>query len=122
MMSPAVGQGALCIEMRADDAELTRILGALDDSETRACVTAERALLARLEGGCQVPLGAWARIEGENLVLQACVLALDGCDSVRRMATGSIALPAKLGAELAEELLEAGAGKFLEGARQNVAR
>jgi hydroxymethylbilane synthase len=122
VMLPAVGQGALCIETRAEDGELARMLGPLDDSETGACVTAERALLARLQGGCQVPLGALAHIEGARLVLEASVLALDGSDSVRRMATGSIAVPAKLGAELAEELLEVGAGKFLESARQNVVR
>ena len=62
VMLPAVGQGALGIETRADDAETSRLVAALDDPDTRACVTAERALLRELEGGCQVPLGAWARI------------------------------------------------------------
>jgi hydroxymethylbilane synthase len=122
VMLPAVGQGALCIEARAGDMELAGMLGALDDPETRACVTVERALLARLEGGCQVPLGALAIMDGASLVLEACVLALDGSESVRRRARGGIEDPAKLGTELAEEMLEAGAGKLLEGARQNVAR
>jgi hydroxymethylbilane synthase len=119
VMLPAVGQGALCIETRADDADLARILGALEDSETRACVTAERALLARLEGGCQVPLGALAHVEGEGLVLEACVLALDGSESIRRIAQGSARAPGMLGIQLAQELLGAGAGRLLEYVRQN---
>jgi hydroxymethylbilane synthase len=122
IMLPAVGQGALCIEGRADDGDLARMVGALDDSETRACVTAERALLARLEGGCQVPLGALARMKGQQLMLEACVVALDGSESIRRIARGSLAAPEKLGIELAEELLGVGAGTLLEGARQNAPR
>jgi len=62
VMLPAVGQGAIGIETRAGDAETARLVAALEDSNTRACLTAERALLRELQGGCQVPLGAWARI------------------------------------------------------------
>ena len=120
MMLPAVGQGALCIETRADDLELVGLLGVLDDSETRACVTAERALLVRLEGGCQVPLGALAHTEGQRLVLEACVVALDGTQSIRRIAWGNAAAPQDLGSKLAETMLTEGAGKLLQDARQNV--
>jgi hydroxymethylbilane synthase len=122
VMLPAVGQGALCIETRAEDTELVGLLGALDDSETRACVTAERALLGRLEGGCQVPLGALAHTEGESLVLEACVMALDGGESIRRIARGRAAVPGNLGIELGEKLLAEGAGRLLERARQNALR
>jgi hydroxymethylbilane synthase len=62
VMLPAVGQGALGIETRAGDAATSKFVAALDDADSRACVTAERALLHELQGGCQVPLGAWARL------------------------------------------------------------
>ena len=84
-MLPAVGQGALGIETRADDRDTARLVAALNDPETRACVTAERALLHELEGGCQVPLGAWAR--GSKMAifqLDACVLSPDGKMPARR--------------------------------------
>ncbi|MGH9594081.1 MAG: hydroxymethylbilane synthase, partial [Bryobacteraceae bacterium] len=76
----AVGQGALGIECRAKSGELAAILSRLDHAETRAGVQAERALLRELEGGCQVPLGAWGRLEGQRLRLDACIAAPDGTD------------------------------------------
>lgn len=110
---PAVGQGALGIEARADDAKVMKLLAQLDDAETRAGVTAERALLARLEGGCQVPLGAWGRIEEGQLVLDACVLSLDGTDYLRKRTIGSPADAETIGRNLAEEMLAAGADRIL---------
>jgi hydroxymethylbilane synthase len=110
---PAVGQGALGIEARADHAEVMKVLAQLDDGETRAGVTAERALLAKLEGGCQVPLGAWGRIEDGQLVLDACVLSLDGSDYLRKRGTGSPANAESLGRDLAGEMLAAGADRIL---------
>src|SRR4051812_15000219 len=77
-MLPAVGQGALGLECRSDDAETLRLLAALDDPATRAAVEAERALLFHLGGGCQVPLGALGKVLGETLALRAAVLAADG--------------------------------------------
>lgn len=117
---PAVGQGALGIEARADDREVLDLLVRLDHAETRAAVTAERALLAKLEGGCQVPLGAWGRIEWQELVLDACVLSIDGADYIRLRAAGSPQHAEDLGRELAETLLGAGADRILRLAGRNI--
>ena len=113
VMLPAVGQGALGIEVRAEDNTLLDLLARLDDAETRAAVTAERALLAELEGGCQVPLGAWARIERDELVLEACVLCVDGSDYLRRQATGLPANAEAVGRGLGKTLLDAGGDRIL---------
>jgi hydroxymethylbilane synthase len=121
MMLPAAGQGALCVEARAKEFELAQLLASLDDTETRACVTAERTLLARLEGGCQVALGALARMEKAVLKLEAAVLSPDGGDEIRGSANGSFDKPEELGARLAQELLEAGAGRILGLAGRHVA-
>jgi len=121
VMLPAAGQGALCVETRTEIFELVRLLAALDDAETRACITAERALLVRLEGGCQVPLGALARVEASALKLEAVVLSPDGEDSIRKSASSAFDNPEELGEQLAEELLEAGAGRILHLAGKNVA-
>ncbi len=110
---PAVGQGALGIEARADDREVLEVLAQLDHAETRTAVMAERALLAELEGGCQVPLGAWARAEQGELVLEACVLSVDGADYIRKRASGSPHQPEALGREVARLLLVAGADRIL---------
>jgi hydroxymethylbilane synthase len=112
-MLPAVGQGALGIETRTDDGETTKLIGALDDAETRACVTAERALLRELEGGCQVPLGALARLERDDLFLEACVFSPDGKDFVRRELRGSLDDAATLGRRLGQILIGAGADRIL---------
>ncbi len=117
---PAVGQGALGIEARADDREVLEVLAGLDHAETRLAVTAERALLAELEGGCQVPLGAWARIERGELVLEACILSMDGADSIRQRAAGSLQQAEALGRELARTMLAAGADRILRLAGRNV--
>ncbi len=111
---PAVGQGALGIECRAADADIMELLAKLDHAETRACVTAERALLAKLEGGCQVPLGAWGRIEAGRLRLDAIVLAADGSEHLRDSASGSPENAEALGRALADKLLAAGAGRLLQ--------
>jgi hydroxymethylbilane synthase len=114
IMLPAAGQGALGVEARADDLKLCEYLGALDDSATRAAVSAERTLLVELQGGCQVPLGAWARIEQSRLVMEACVASPDGADYLRRRAVGSVESPEALGRELAAALLDAGADRILK--------
>jgi hydroxymethylbilane synthase len=110
---PAAGQGALTIEARADDAELLERLKQLDHAETRACVAAERALLGALGGGCQIPVGAWARIENGELVLDAAVLSPDGSDCLRRQAAGSADRPEELGRDLAAALIADGADRIL---------
>lgn len=120
---PAVGQGALAIEAREGDAEIRETIAAFDDAETRLAVTAERALLGELEGGCQVPLGAWARDENDSLRLDACVLSGDGAECVRRSAsamTRSLQEAELLGRRVAKELLDAGADRLLRLAGRSV--
>ena len=116
---PAVGQGAIGVESRASDQEVVQILGALDHEETRAGVTAERALLAELEGGCQVPLGAWGRLGNGRLVLDACVLSADGVECLRQGIEGAASDAERLGRNLAHRMLEAGAGRILKLAGRN---
>ncbi len=111
---PAVGQGAIAVECRLKDTEAADLLAPLDDTETRTAILAERALLAALQGGCQVPLGAWARIERGELVLDACVCSVDGLQYVKQRATSPPDQAAQLGEHMARVLLEAGAQSILE--------
>jgi hydroxymethylbilane synthase len=111
---PAVGQGAIAIQARVKDTEAADILGKLDDAETRTAVIAERALLAALQGGCQVPLGAWARIERGELVMDAVVCSVDGVQYVRQRATAPPDQAAQLGEHMAKLLVEGGARGILE--------
>jgi hydroxymethylbilane synthase len=111
---PAVGQGAIAIECRLKDTEAGDLLAPLDDAETRTAIIAERALLASLQGGCQVPLGAWARVERGELLLDACVCSVDGSQYVKQRATGPPDQAAQLGEQMARMLIEAGAQGILE--------
>ena len=116
-MLPAAGQGALAIECRADRPELIEALKPLDDPDTRACVIAERALLATLEAGCTAPVGALAEVvEGESgteLFLRAFAGSPDGTVQLRRSAVGPLADPERLGRELAAVLLQEGAADII---------
>ncbi|HVB07465.1 MAG TPA: hydroxymethylbilane synthase [Candidatus Acidoferrales bacterium] len=116
----AVGQGALAIEARESDESLRETFAAFDDGDTRAAVTAERALLAQLEGGCQVPLGAWGRIENGALRLDARVLATDGSVCVERHASGAAAKAEEIGRSLGRDLLDGGADRLLRLAGRSV--
>jgi hydroxymethylbilane synthase len=120
VMLPAVGQGALGIETRADDPSTQALVVTLDDAESRACVTAERALLHELQGGCQVPLGAWAHLVGGELHLEAGVFSADGTESVRREHRGPVSDPSGAGKRLGQILLEAGAARILRLAGRTV--
>jgi hydroxymethylbilane synthase len=111
---PAVGQGAIAVQARLKDAELGEALASLDDYETRQSIIAERALLGTLQGGCQVPLGAWARFERNELALDAVICSLDGSNYVRQRASGPAAEPRELGQRVAQLLVEQGAGPILE--------
>jgi hydroxymethylbilane synthase len=122
VMLPAVGQGALGIETRIDDARTSEVVAALDDADSRACVTAERALLHSLQGGCQVPLGAWAQFRNGELHLEAGVFSADGREFVRREECGDRSDPARVGKRLGTLLLEAGAGRILRLAGRTVGR
>jgi len=114
---PAVGQGALAIQARADDEETLRRVAQLDDPPSGAATTAERALLARLEGGCQIPVGALAEVKGDRLTLAAMVCALDGSRAIDGHQEGDVADAAAVGAALAEELLARGAGEIIAALR-----
>ena len=111
---PAVGQGAIGVECRLKDAEAGDLLAPLDDAETRTAIIAERALLGALQGGCQVPLGAWARVERGELLLDACVCSVDGSQYVKQRATAPPDQAAQLGEHMARLLVEAGAQSILE--------
>jgi len=111
---PAVGQGAIAVECRLKDTEAADLLAPLDDAETRTAILAERALLAALQGGCQVPLGAWARTERGELLLDACVCSVDGAQYVKQRATAPPEQAAQLGEHMARLLIEAGAQSILE--------
>jgi hydroxymethylbilane synthase len=111
---PAVGQGAIAVECRLKDTEAADLLAPLDDAESRTAILAERALLAALQGGCQVPLGAWARIERGELLLNACVCSVDGSQYVKQRATAPPEQAAQLGEHMARLLIEAGAQSILE--------
>ena len=110
---PAAGQGAIGMEARGGDDEVFRMLAPINHIETRIAVEAERAVLAAIEGGCQVPAGIWARIEAREFVIEACVLSADGGESVRVRRAGSAQRWEELSGETAAALLDRGAGRLL---------
>jgi hydroxymethylbilane synthase len=121
-MLPAPAQGALAVECRAGDTELAALLAEMDDSDTRAAVTAERTLLAELEAGCSAPVGAIAEVvesideEGrifEELSLRGCVATLDGSDVIRASGIGTPDRARELGLSVAAELFDLGARELL---------
>jgi hydroxymethylbilane synthase len=111
---PAVGQGALGVQARLKDSEIADALAPLDDLETRQSIVAERSLLAALEGGCQVPLGAWARFERGELAIDAVVCSPDGVQHVRQRATAPPDQARELGQRVAQMLIDSGAREILE--------
>lgn len=114
VMLPAVGQGALGIETRTDNKIVNEIVKSIHHENTYKAVSAERALLKTLEGGCQVPIGAFAEIKQNGLSLDALVGSLDGSITYRKKIRGSKNNPENLGKKLANELLKAGAKTILE--------
>ena len=106
---PAVGQGALGIECRGDDEAVRRLLAPLDDPATHLAVRAERRVLFLLEGGCTIPLAAWARVEGDAMTLIAAVYSADGTDSAQVSVAGDPDDPEALGDRAAEILHDRGA-------------
>ena len=115
---PAPGQGIVAVETRADDAAAVAALAAVDHPAARAALTAERAVVAALGGGCQVPIGALAEPAGDRLRLRALVASPDGSRRLRREATMPAAAAPALGAAVADGLLADGAGPILEAARE----
>ena len=110
---PAVGQGALAIEARDEDDSVLALLDFLDDDDTRSAVTAERAFLNELEGGCQVPIGVYGYRRGDEVCLEAAILSLDGCHSVRDTLCGAPTAAAALGRALARRMYENGGRQIL---------
>ena len=111
---PAVGQGAIAVECRMKDSEAADVVSRLDDAETRNAIVAERSLLKAVQGGCQVPLGAWARMERDQLVMEACVCSVDGVQCIRQRAAAPPDQAAQLGEQVARLLFDAGAQAILE--------
>jgi len=111
---PAVGQGALGIEIKKDNTFADAILQSIHHENTCIAVTAERALLKALEGGCQVPIGAYAEVKPNGLYLFASVGSIDGAIQYRKKIRGSKKEPEKVGQKLANDLLKAGAKEILD--------
>lgn len=114
IMLPAIGQGALCIEIRKDDSTVGPLVTSLDHASTRAVVAGERAFLKRLEGGCQVPIAGHGRISEKQFALTGLVAEVDGTRVIKGEKSGPLDSAEAIGIELAEELLAGGADKILE--------
>ncbi len=117
VMLPAPGQGALAIEIREDNAAAAELVALVAHAPTTTAVTAERALLQALGGGCSLPLGALARLDGDALSLRAVLLSLDGATACRAERTGPAAEPDALARALADDLRRDGADAILDGLR-----
>lgn len=110
---PAVGQGALAIEARTEDKEVRDMLSFLNDLNTKQATDAERAFLGLLEGGCQVPIGVHADVEGENIRIEAIIAALDGSTILRDTINGKADDAVSLGQQLGKKMLAAGGQEIL---------
>ncbi|GAV25452.1 hydroxymethylbilane synthase [Carboxydothermus islandicus] len=116
---PAVGQGSIGVEIRADDPFIEELLKPIDHFATNRAIRAERAFLKRLEGGCQIPIGAYCEVKENRLLLKGVVASLDGKLVIKGEKEGMIEDPEKVGINLAEELLTKGAQKILEEIRRD---
>jgi hydroxymethylbilane synthase len=115
---PAVGQGALGLETRSGDEASRRIVERLDHPPSHSAAVAERAMLAALEGGCLAPIAAWARVDGDRLVLTGRVLRPDGTEMIEATLSADVPQAVRLGAEVAKRLISRGAAELIESARQ----
>jgi len=117
---PAPGQGAIAIVCRRDDTKTVEILRSIEDPRSRAEITAERALIEKVEGGCRFPLGAVAISKDDEMTLYASIFSADGSRGIRTKTTGSAKNPETLGIKVADELLSQGAAELAEGWRNAV--
>ncbi len=117
---PAVGQGSIAVEAALDNEVIIALVKNIDHSDSRQAVSAERSFLKKLEGGCQVPIGAYAAVEGGYLRLEGAVVSLDGRDMVRSDLTGGLQEAEEVGTVLAEKLIKLGAGEILSKMRQEI--
>lgn len=115
---PAMGQGALGIETRRDDIQIYNFISDLDHEQTHCAVNAERALVGALDGGCQIPIGAYATVDGRLIRLRGLVASLDGKTIYKLDKTGSVGEAIKIGQELGAELLKMGADYILKNLSQ----
>ena len=113
LILPAVGQGAIGIESRTDDKQILDIISVLDDKKSRACIQAERAMNNALQGGCQVPIAGYCRLNNDELTLQGLVGRVDGSKIIKQQITGFINEAESLGEKLAKQLLNQGADLIL---------
>jgi hydroxymethylbilane synthase len=116
---PAVGQGALALEARRDDQDVVEMLRELEHVETAVAVRAERAFLAKLEGGCQVPIAALGSVRGNRLVLEGYIGSIDGQKSTRQRMESRSSEPEELGKALGEKILAEGGREILEEVRRS---
>ena len=114
IMVPAIGQGALAIEIREDDRATKDLVASLDHRETRLAVESERAFLGRLEGGCQVPIAGHAKVQENRIEMTGLVAEVDGSIVLRQTVEGPVDRHIELGIELANELLDKGGKRILE--------
>src|ERR1017187_3665036 len=114
VMCPAGGQGAFAVETRADGGAAEEIAKRLEHRESRIAVTAERAVLRALGGGCQVPIGAYATVDADVVRLRAIIVSPDGTEIIRKQASGPVSEAATIGRALGEELLAQGGRQILE--------
>jgi hydroxymethylbilane synthase len=116
-MISAVGQGAIGIEIREDDEFMLHVMERIGHPETMECVTAERVVMRMLEGGCQVPIGAYCRYEDGTLTMDAMVGSVDGTHIIRQQLCGDAGEPEALGDAMVERLLQLGAAAILDEIR-----
>jgi hydroxymethylbilane synthase len=114
IMLPAIGQGALALEVREDDREMRELIRFLKHPATETAMAAERSFLRTLQGGCQVPIAALARVEGDKVRISGLVADTDGSRVFRDSAEGAVEDAARIGSDLAARILDQGAGEILE--------
>ncbi len=110
---PAPGQGIVAVEARTGDRDAIDAVAPIGDHASAVALTAEQAVVRRLDGGCQMPIGAYAEVDGETITLQCVVISPDGTSAARTVTRGAMAAPAEVGFEAATELLARGAAEIL---------
>ena len=111
---PAAAQGALAVEIRSSREDLINLLAKSDDLSARTVVTAERSFLKSVQGGCRLPVGAYARLDGDKIIVEGFIGENDGSEIFRKKLVFPSSEPAKAGIALAQELIDEGAGHILE--------
>lgn len=115
VMLPQVGQGAIAVECREDDFEMREILRSIDHSESRVALECERSFLARLGGGCDLPVGAYAQVDGDRVTIEGMLASPDGRVMLKATAESTVSLARQAGEQLATDLLGAGGAELLAG-------